>query len=135
MTAEVPTVVVLFSEMLLTKVTSKMWRVLPHRGYLVVLNSLLSTTYTCELFPHRTVSYLWYHKMLNIVIFMRPHKNQHFTHQISSLDRVCNIFKSAHGYYMFILNFSHLLLHLYLILIIVYSLRNQIKQKAVKWTT
>ena len=87
-----------FSETLLTKVTSKMWRVLPHRGYLVVLNSLLSTSYACELFPHRTVSYLWYQKMLNVVIYMRPHKNQHFTHQISSLDCVCNIFKSAQSY-------------------------------------
>jgi len=45
--------------------------------------------------------------MFNVVIFMRPHKNQHFTHLISSLDCVCNISNSAHGYYMFIFNFYH----------------------------
>jgi len=45
--------------------------------------------------------------MLNVIIYMRPHKNQHFTHQISSLDCVCNIFKSAQSYYMFISNFDH----------------------------
>jgi len=44
--------------------------------------------------------------MLNVIIFETSQKSN-FIHQISSLDCVCNIFKSAHGYYIFIFNFDH----------------------------